>query len=152
MKTFNSNNPERKMLYSADCAMPSSVYLSSSNVSGRSNPISIDQGFPSRNARADTSRLSPSKSTYPPSLASRDDMESCVHSVDIIQEHIQLPKKTQKLQYFGIQSWGFSLLRPEVPALHKFLEQNFSILGRAQRRGQLPVFAPSDPHQNQLSS
>ncbi|GLT94545.1 hypothetical protein SLE2022_122810 [Rubroshorea leprosula] len=63
------------------CHSCSSVHLSGSNVSGRSYLISIDQGFPSRNARAETSRLSPSKSTYPPSLASRDDMESCVHSV-----------------------------------------------------------------------
>ncbi|GLT35265.1 hypothetical protein SLA2020_097330 [Shorea laevis] len=59
----------------------SSDHLSSSNVSGRSSPISTDQGFRSRNARSGMARLSPSKSTYPPSRASRDDTESCVHSV-----------------------------------------------------------------------
>lgn len=50
-------------------------YLSSSNVSGRSSPISTDQGFTNRNARAGTSKLSP-KSSYPPSRASREDVET----------------------------------------------------------------------------
>lgn len=43
--------------------------------SGRSSPISTDQGFLSRNVRGT------SKRSYPPSRASRDDTESCVHSV-----------------------------------------------------------------------
>uniref|UniRef100_A0A2N9F8M4 S-acyltransferase n=1 Tax=Fagus sylvatica TaxID=28930 RepID=A0A2N9F8M4_FAGSY len=56
-------------------------HLSSSNVSGRSSPISTDQGFHNRNARAGTSRLSPSKSSYPPSRASKEDIETCHHSI-----------------------------------------------------------------------
>ncbi|KAK9270790.1 hypothetical protein L1049_026375 [Liquidambar formosana] len=56
-------------------------HLSSSNVSGRSSPISTDQGFYNRNARVGTSRLSPSKSSYPPSRASREDLETCGNSL-----------------------------------------------------------------------
>ncbi|XP_059461031.1 probable protein S-acyltransferase 19 isoform X3 [Corylus avellana] len=56
-------------------------HLSSSNVSGRSSPISTDQGFHNRNARAGTSRLSPPKSSYPPSLVSKEDSETCHHSI-----------------------------------------------------------------------
>ncbi|KDP36762.1 hypothetical protein JCGZ_08053 [Jatropha curcas] len=60
-------------------------HLSSSNVSGRSSPVSTDQGFHSRNARTGTSRLSPSRSnSYAPSNishASRDDIETCNHSL-----------------------------------------------------------------------
>ncbi|KAL5557689.1 hypothetical protein UlMin_033900 [Ulmus minor] len=55
-------------------------YISSSSVSGRSSPISTDQGFHNRNGRAGTSRISP-KSSYPPSRASREDVESCHHSL-----------------------------------------------------------------------
>lgn len=47
-------------------------HLSSSNVSGRSSPISTNQRFHERN---------PSKSSYPPSRASREDIETCGHSV-----------------------------------------------------------------------
>lgn len=50
-------------------------YVSSSNVSGRSSPTSTDQGFNNRNARAGTSKVSP-KSSYPPSRASREDVET----------------------------------------------------------------------------
>uniref|UniRef100_A0A5B7B7T1 S-acyltransferase n=1 Tax=Davidia involucrata TaxID=16924 RepID=A0A5B7B7T1_DAVIN len=55
-------------------------HLSSGNVSGRSSPVSTNQGFHERNARAGTSRLSPSKSSNPPSRASREDIETCDHS------------------------------------------------------------------------
>lgn len=55
--------------------------LSSSNVSGRSSPISTDQGFHNRNARSGTSRLSPSKSSYPPSRASKEDIEASHYSM-----------------------------------------------------------------------
>ncbi|EOY15333.1 hypothetical protein QUC31_000481 [Theobroma cacao] len=48
---------------------------SSSNVSGRSSPISTDLGFQSKNSRAGA------LSSYPPSRASREDAESCGHSV-----------------------------------------------------------------------
>ncbi|KAI9200426.1 hypothetical protein LWI28_007797 [Acer negundo] len=50
-------------------------HLSSSNVSGRSSPMSSIQGF--RNAKGGTSK----KSSYPPSRASREDSETCAHSV-----------------------------------------------------------------------
>lgn len=53
-------------------------HFSSSNVSGRSSPNSTNHGF---HARAATSKLSPSKSSYPPSRASRDDIETCDHNV-----------------------------------------------------------------------
>ncbi|KAK7283469.1 hypothetical protein RIF29_13010 [Crotalaria pallida] len=55
-------------------------HLSSSNVSGRSSPIS-NQGFQSKHDTAGTSRLSPSKSSYPASQASKEDMDSCQHSM-----------------------------------------------------------------------
>ncbi|KAA8537384.1 hypothetical protein F0562_026929 [Nyssa sinensis] len=55
-------------------------HISSSNMSGRSSPASTNQGFHERNARAGTSKLSPSKSSYPPSRASREDLETCGHS------------------------------------------------------------------------
>ncbi|EXB56291.1 putative S-acyltransferase [Morus notabilis] len=55
-------------------------YLSSSSVSGRSSPVSTDQGFHNRNAKAGTSKISP-KSSYPPSRASREDIEACQQSL-----------------------------------------------------------------------
>lgn len=55
-------------------------HLSSSNVSGRSSPIS-NQGFHNKYDTAGTSRLSPSKSSYPPSQASKEDIDSCQHSM-----------------------------------------------------------------------
>ncbi|XP_047163147.1 protein S-acyltransferase 21 [Vigna umbellata] len=56
-------------------------HLSSSNVSGRSSPIS-NQGFQNKYDTAGTSRLSPSKSSYAPSQASKDDIDaSCHHSM-----------------------------------------------------------------------
>lgn len=48
----------------------------SSNVSGRSSPVSSNQGFPSRNNKAGKS-----KSSYPPSRASREDSETCGQSL-----------------------------------------------------------------------
>ncbi|KAI4366261.1 hypothetical protein MLD38_022156 [Melastoma candidum] len=53
-------------------------HMSSSNVSGRSSPISSDRGSHYRYAKAGTSR---GKSSYPPSRASREDIETCGHSV-----------------------------------------------------------------------
>ncbi|KAL6995998.1 protein S-acyltransferase [Sarracenia purpurea var. burkii] len=52
-------------------------HLSSSNLSGRSSPTSTTQGFHDRSVRSGTSRVSPSKSSYsyPPSRASREDLE-----------------------------------------------------------------------------
>ncbi|CAL0326950.1 unnamed protein product [Lupinus luteus] len=55
-------------------------HLSSSNVSGRSSPVS-NQGFQSKYDTAGTSRLSPSKSSYPASQASKEDIDSCQHSM-----------------------------------------------------------------------
>ncbi|KAJ1427418.1 Palmitoyltransferase, DHHC domain [Sesbania bispinosa] len=55
-------------------------HLSSSNVSGRSSPIS-NQGFQNKYDTAGTSRLSPSKSSYPPSQASKEDIDACQHSM-----------------------------------------------------------------------
>jgi palmitoyltransferase len=58
--------------------------LSSSNVSGRSSPISTDQGFQNKNDRAVVTGLSPSRTnSYTASNASnasRDDIESCRQS------------------------------------------------------------------------
>ncbi|KAK3427336.1 hypothetical protein EUGRSUZ_F03582 [Eucalyptus grandis] len=53
-------------------------HLSSSNISGRSSPVTSDLGFHNRNARAGTSRA---KSPYPPSRTSREDTETCGHSL-----------------------------------------------------------------------
>ncbi|KAK7310665.1 hypothetical protein RJT34_08301 [Clitoria ternatea] len=55
-------------------------HLSSSNVSGRSSPVS-NQGFHNKYDAAGTSRLSPSKSSYPPSQASKEDIDTCQHSM-----------------------------------------------------------------------
>lgn len=65
----------RHQAYDAD-------YVSTSSISGRSSPISTtDQGFQNKNAKAGPSRLSPSRSSYPPSRASREDIEASHHSV-----------------------------------------------------------------------
>ncbi|CAK7345996.1 unnamed protein product [Dovyalis caffra] len=60
-------------------------HLSSSNVSGRSSPISTHQGFQNKNTRAVAPDLSPSRTnSYPASNAShasRDDIESCRQSL-----------------------------------------------------------------------
>ncbi|KAI4339968.1 hypothetical protein MLD38_024850 [Melastoma candidum] len=53
-------------------------HLSSSNISGRSSPVSSDQGYHHRSAKAGTSR---GKSSYPPSRVSREDTETCGHSI-----------------------------------------------------------------------
>ncbi|CAN4123120.1 unnamed protein product [Withania somnifera] len=53
----------------------------SSGMSGRSSPASTNHGFYDSNARAGTSRLSPSKRSYPPSRASREDIETCGNSM-----------------------------------------------------------------------
>ncbi|KAK6939104.1 Palmitoyltransferase, DHHC domain [Dillenia turbinata] len=55
-------------------------HLSSSNASGRSSPIRTGPGFQNKSSRAGTSRISP-KSSYPPSRASREDIETCAHSL-----------------------------------------------------------------------
>lgn len=56
-------------------------HLSSTNMSGFSSPTSTTHGFNERNARGGTSMLSPSKSSYPPSRASREDIETCDRSI-----------------------------------------------------------------------
>ncbi|XP_010266247.1 PREDICTED: protein S-acyltransferase 21 isoform X2 [Nelumbo nucifera] len=56
-------------------------HSSSGNLSGRSSPIISDHGFNNRDARAGTLMLSPLKSSYPPSHASREDLETCGHSI-----------------------------------------------------------------------
>ncbi|RAL50399.1 hypothetical protein DM860_016866 [Cuscuta australis] len=53
----------------------------SSGMSGKSSPASSRGGYYDTNPRAGTSRMSPSKSSYPPSRASREDNESYSHSV-----------------------------------------------------------------------
>ncbi|KAH9624923.1 hypothetical protein KSS87_004199 [Heliosperma pusillum] len=56
--------------------------LSSSNVSVRSSPTSIKSGFQNRIfSRSGLPRISSAKSSYPPSRASREDIETCAHSV-----------------------------------------------------------------------
>ncbi|KAL2506015.1 Protein S-acyltransferase 21 [Abeliophyllum distichum] len=56
-------------------------HLSSTTMSGKSSPTSTRHGYYESNARAGTSRLSPSKTSYPPSQASRDDIDTCGHSI-----------------------------------------------------------------------
>ncbi|XP_057794721.1 protein S-acyltransferase 21 [Salvia miltiorrhiza] len=53
-------------------------HLSSTTMS---SPTSMRHGYYETNARAGTSRLSPAKSSYPPSRASRDDTDTCAHSI-----------------------------------------------------------------------
>ncbi|XP_043714301.1 protein S-acyltransferase 21-like [Telopea speciosissima] len=55
-------------------------HLSSSNISGRSSPVSTDHGY-NRDARVGASRLPPLESSYPPSQTSKDDLETCAHSI-----------------------------------------------------------------------
>ncbi|GAV86458.1 zf-DHHC domain-containing protein [Cephalotus follicularis] len=57
---------------------PYDADLLSSDVSGRSSPMSTDQRFYNKNTRAGASR---SKSTYPPSRASKEDTKTCSHSL-----------------------------------------------------------------------
>ncbi|KAF9683262.1 hypothetical protein SADUNF_Sadunf05G0194400 [Salix dunnii] len=67
------------------CNLYDADKLSSSNVSGRSSPLSTDKGFKNKNAGAVVTGLSPSRTnSYPAnnaSLASRDDIESCHQSL-----------------------------------------------------------------------
>ncbi|KAL1547105.1 protein S-acyltransferase [Salvia divinorum] len=53
-------------------------HLSSTTMS---SPASTRHGYYETNARAGTSQLSPAKSPYPPSRASRDDADTCARSV-----------------------------------------------------------------------
>lgn len=82
----------RHQAYDAD-------YLSTSSISGRSSPTST--------ARAGTSRLSP-KSSYPPSRASREDIEASHHSVSTFSSpHVSilnpspLEKKTSNRDHYN---------------------------------------------------
>lgn len=69
-------------------------HLSGSNMSELSSPVS-NQGFHNKNAKAGTSRSSPSKSSYPPSRASKDDTISNLSS----PQHSNLtPSPTQQRQ------------------------------------------------------
>ncbi|CAA2989712.1 S-acyltransferase 21 [Olea europaea subsp. europaea] len=56
-------------------------HLSNTTMSGKSSPTSTRQGYYERNARAGASVLSPSKTSYPPSQASRDDIDTRGHSI-----------------------------------------------------------------------
>ncbi|XP_073282862.1 protein S-acyltransferase 21-like isoform X1 [Primulina huaijiensis] len=56
-------------------------HLSSATASGKSSPISTRQGYYEASSKAGMSRLSSSKGSYPPSGASRDDMDTCCPSV-----------------------------------------------------------------------
>ncbi|KAH6799826.1 DHHC-type zinc finger family protein [Perilla frutescens var. hirtella] len=56
-------------------------HLSSTTMSGKSSPTSTRHGYYDTNARAGTSRLSPTKSSYPPSRASRDETDTCGLSI-----------------------------------------------------------------------
>lgn len=74
-------------------------YLSTSSISGRSSPIST--------TRAGTSRLSP-KSSYPPSRASREDIEASHRSVSSFSSpHVSIPtpspleKKTSNIDHYN---------------------------------------------------
>ncbi|GFQ06750.1 probable protein s-acyltransferase 20 [Phtheirospermum japonicum] len=54
-------------------------YISSTTMSGKSSPVS--SRYYETNAKAGTSRLSPNKSPYPPSRTSRDETDTCAHSI-----------------------------------------------------------------------
>ncbi|KAJ8762290.1 hypothetical protein K2173_007447 [Erythroxylum novogranatense] len=56
-------------------------HLSNSYVSGRSSPVSIDQGVVNRNFGAETSRMSASYPASTASHASREDIEACRQSL-----------------------------------------------------------------------
>lgn len=56
-------------------------HLSSATVSAKSSPTSTRQGDYEVSSKAGMSRLSSSKGSYPPSRASRDDMDTCGPSV-----------------------------------------------------------------------
>ncbi|KAL9244090.1 hypothetical protein vseg_017899 [Gypsophila vaccaria] len=67
--------------------------LSSSNVSLKSSPISMTSGFQNKiNSRAGIPRLSSAKSPYPPSRASREDIETGTHSLSNVTS--PLPSNT----------------------------------------------------------
>ncbi|XP_047325864.1 protein S-acyltransferase 21-like [Impatiens glandulifera] len=69
LRPVNNNNNPRNQSYDSD-------QLSSTNVSVRSSPVIIE-----RNSRPGPSRAFSSKTSYPPSRASREDLESCAHSL-----------------------------------------------------------------------
>ncbi|KAL6549172.1 hypothetical protein OROHE_009017 [Orobanche hederae] len=56
-------------------------YMSSTTMSGKNSPVSARQGYYETNAKASNSGLSPNKSSYPPSRASRDETDTCAHSI-----------------------------------------------------------------------
>ncbi|KAF9618735.1 hypothetical protein IFM89_002430 [Coptis chinensis] len=67
--------------------------LSSANLSGRSSPASTDHGNNHRDARTGMPRTSSRKSSYPPSRASREDTETCNHSLS----NFSSPRHTNNL-------------------------------------------------------
>lgn len=55
-------------------------HLSSSNMSGRSSPVSTDRGY-NRDVGVGATRLPPIRRSYPASQSSKDDLETCAHSI-----------------------------------------------------------------------
>lgn len=62
--------------------------LSSGDMSARSSPISTNQRFQAQYSQAGMSRLSPSRSSYPPSRVSGEDLDACAPSLSNISSPV----------------------------------------------------------------
>ncbi|KAJ4963647.1 hypothetical protein NE237_023586 [Protea cynaroides] len=78
--------------------------LSSNNISSRSTPVSTDHGY-NRDARVGAVRLPPPRSSYPPSQTSKDDIETCAHSLSNLSSPHGMPspmeQQTSKREHFN---------------------------------------------------
>ncbi|KAF7829463.1 protein S-acyltransferase 21 [Senna tora] len=85
-------------------------HLSGSNMSGRSSPFS-NQVFHNKNAKAGTSRSSPSKSSYPPSRASKED---CMSNFSSPQHSNLTPSPMQQQQSSNTDHFNPMYQQPSV--------------------------------------
>ncbi|KAL6982593.1 protein S-acyltransferase, partial [Sarracenia purpurea var. burkii] len=76
--------------------------FSSGNMGVRSSPSSTDRGFQDKNAReGKTWMISPSKSSYPPSRASREDLETCGHNFSNLSSPYLTKNLTSNREHFN---------------------------------------------------
>ncbi|CAM8922086.1 unnamed protein product [Rhodiola kirilowii] len=84
---------------------------SSSNISGRSSPLSTDPGIRSFHNRIPR-RPSPSRNSYPPSRASREDIESCHNSINSLTSPQNINSQTPPLAQL-------SSIRDQLNLMHR---------------------------------
>ncbi|CAM8919113.1 unnamed protein product [Rhodiola kirilowii] len=110
---------------------------SSSNISGRSSPLSTDPGIRSFHNRIPR-RPSPSRNSYPPSRASREDIESCHNSINSLTSPQNINSQTPPLAQL-------SSIRDQLNLMHRSSAEQ-------PRQGQPSVIQSRNPARNSVGA